>query len=86
MTKKGLTGKNPLKSSRCVDPAKKEIQQQMSKMHSQESNLLDLFLAKTDMGPLEINSANNFFSGTEQGVKNQPVTCRVTLSYELFCL
>jgi hypothetical protein len=49
-----------VKSSRFINPAKKEIQQWMSQTWTQENDRLDPFPAKNDTGPLEINPANIF--------------------------
>jgi hypothetical protein len=54
-----------VKSIGNVDPAKKEIQRQTNKTCLPENeHLLDLFPVKNDTGPLKINPANIFFSGT----------------------
>ncbi len=67
MAGKGLTGKNTVKSSGKVDPAKKKIQRQMSQTRSLENDLLDLFPVKNDTGPMEINPANIFYWEPNRG-------------------
>ncbi len=52
-----LAEKYPVKSSGCVNLAKKEIQQCVSRTHSQENDLLDLFPEKNDTDPQQIRSS-----------------------------